>query len=62
MRDQRFRLLTGYSEILDSLSISPNYSHPEMIDSIDYLKVEKSYLESELKKVSYSIDSLEKLK
>lgn len=60
--NQRLRLLTGYDESIDSLSVSSNYFHSELIDSIDFLKIERTYLQSELKKVSYSIDSLDKLK
>ena len=61
-RDQRFRDITGYSEILDSLSISPEYKHPELVDSIYDLKIEKEFLNDKLKKIEYSIDSLQKLK
>jgi hypothetical protein len=61
-RDQRLRVLTGYSEILDSLSVAPQYQHPELVDSIRYLKEEKLLLENNLQKIKYSIDSLQKLK
>ena len=61
-KDQRFREITGYSEILDSLSTSTEYEHPELVDSIFGLKIEKEFLSNELKKIKYSIDSLEKLK
>lgn len=47
-RDQRFRLLTGNSEILDSLSISPNYKYPKLVDSIYFMKEMKDYLEEDL--------------
>jgi hypothetical protein len=60
--DNRFRAITGYSETLDSLSIAPKYEHPELVDSIRYLKEEKKFLNSELQKIEYSIDSLQKLK
>jgi|GEM_PF-4654613 len=61
-QDQRFRLITGYNEMDDSLALNTQYPHPELVDSIYYLKLEKQFLEDKLKEVSYSIDSLEKLK
>lgn len=60
--DQRLRLLTGYDELTDSIVINPVYNHPELVDSIYYLKTEKEWLKSELKNINYSIDSLSKLK
>ncbi len=45
----------------DSLFINKQYPHQELIDSIDYLKLEKEYLNDKLKEVIYSIDSLQKL-
>lgn len=61
-KDQRFRDVTGYSEILDSLSTPTEYKNPELVDSIYSLKIEKEFLSNELKRVEYSIDSLQKLK
>ena len=61
-RDQRFRMITGYDEIYDSLSTTTVYPHPELVDRIYYLKLEKEFLNNYLKKVEYSIDSLQKLK
>lgn len=61
-RDQRFRIITGYNEIYDSITINKQYPDPELVDSISYLKLEKEYLKNELNKVEYSIDSLQKLK
>lgn len=61
-RDQRFRQITGYNEINDSLSIGTVYPHPELVDSIYYLKTENEYLKNALKEIEYSIDSLQKLK
>lgn len=60
-KDRRFRSLTGYNEMDDSLFINKQYPHQELIDSIDYLKLEKEYLNDKLKEVIYSIDSLQKL-
>ena len=61
-QNQRFRLITGYDEMDDSLALNTQYPHPELVDSIYYLKLEKNFLEDRLKEVSYSIDSLQKLK
>lgn len=61
-QDHRFRLITGYDEIDDSLGLNKQYPSSELVDSIDYLKLEKTFLENKLKEVSYSIDSLQKLK
>ena len=61
-RESRFRLITGYDERLDSLSIAPVYSHPELVDSIQYLKTEREYLNKWLEELKYSIDSLQKLR
>ena len=61
-RDQRFREITGYDEMDDSLSIGTVYPHPELVDSIRYLKLEKEFFKNELKQLEYSKDSLQKLK
>ena len=61
-QDHRFRLITGYDEMDDSLGLNKQYPNSELVDSIDYLKLEKTFLENKLKEVSYSIDSLQKLK
>ena len=61
-RDQRFRLMTGYNEIYDSITMNKQYPYPELVDSISYLKLEKGFLKNELNKIEYSIDSLQKLK
>lgn len=61
-QDQRFRLITGYNEMDDSLALNTQYSHPELVDSIYYLKLEKGFLNDRLEKIKYSIDSLQKLK
>ena len=61
-RDSRFRDITGYDEIYDSITLDKQYPHPELVDSIWYLKTEKAFLVQELEKIKYSIDSLGKLK
>lgn len=61
-RDIRFRDITGYSEMDDSLVIGMKYPNPELIDSIHFMKQENEYLKSELIKIQYSIDSLQKLR
>lgn len=62
VRDQRFRDLTGYNEIYDSISIGATYPHSELVDSIWNMKSENKILDDELKNTQYSIDSLQKLK
>jgi len=61
-QDQRFRLITGYNEMDDSLALNTLYPHPELVDSIYFLKLQKGFLNDRLEKVKYSIDSLQKLK
>lgn len=61
-QDDRFRLVTRYNEMDDSLTLNPQYLHQELVDSIHYLKIEKEFLNDKLEKIKYSIDSLEKLK
>jgi hypothetical protein len=61
-REDRFRLITGYDEIDDSTTIGKVYPHQELVDSIQYLKMEREYLNGELEKLKYSIDSLQKLR
>lgn len=61
VKDERYRSVTGYNEMDDSLSIGTTYPHPELVDSIDYLKLEKQLLTNRLKQIIYSIDSLQKL-
>ena len=61
-QDHRFRLITGYDEMDDSLALNTQYPHSELVDSIYYLKLERNFLEVRLKEISYSIDSLQKLK
>ncbi len=61
-RETRYRQITGYNEIYDSIEINKVYPHPELVDSIDNLKIEKEYLKTALIEVEYSIDSLSKLK
>jgi len=61
-KQERFRLITGYDEIYDSITLNKVYPHPELVDSIWFLKQQNPYLINELEKVKYSIDSLQKLK
>lgn len=61
VKDERYRSITGYNEMDDSLSVRTTYPHPELVDSIDYLKIEKELLISRLNQITYSVDSLQKL-
>jgi hypothetical protein len=61
-QDDRFREITGYSEIDDSIGLNKSYPHPELVDSIQTMKFENELLVRELQKTEYSIDSLQKLK
>lgn len=61
-RNIRFRNLTGYNEMNDSLGIDTKYQQPELVDSIYFMKLENEYLQSVLKQTEYSIDSLQKLR
>ena len=62
VHESKYREITGYNEIYDSIETNRVYPHPELVDSIAYLKIEKDYLKRKLEEVKYSIDSLSKLK
>lgn len=61
-KDKRFRDVTGYNEMDDSLALHKTYPSPELVDSINYIKDDNEFLKTRLDKVNYSIDSLQKLK
>lgn len=61
-KEARFKSITGYSEMDDSLALNTTYPHPELVDSIYYLKEQREYSNNEREKVKYSIDSLQKLR